>query len=168
MPTKEKVASREKSRLVENGFNARKKSLPAGKYVITRAGKRIGMLQRIRNNLPTFSAHLLYTSYIRPSMEYCNVTWTGCGKSYADSFEKLQRSAARIVMRSNSDFALNCLKWSSLNQRRDNHVSTLVNKCIAGKCPSFFKHYFTMNSVLFGTSDKAIINPKTDFTTTFA
>ena len=67
-------------------------------------------------------------------------------KAMHTHWKKLQRSAARIVMRSNNSVCtLNYLKWSSLNQRRDSHVFTLVNKCIAGKCPSFFKHYFAMN-----------------------
>lgn len=76
-------------------------------------------------------------------------------KAMPTHWKKLQRSAARIVMRSNNSVCtLNYLKWSSLNQRRDSHVFTLVNKCIAGKYPSFLKHYFTMNKDIVSRTTK--------------
>ena len=60
--------------------------------------------------------------------------------------ERLQRRAARIIMKkSSSDEALKSLTYDILEVRRDKHVYNLVRKCIAGRSPQFFKNYFTYN-----------------------
>ena len=38
------------------------------------------------------------------------------------------------------------LKWPELQSRRDEHTFKLVNKCISGNCPQFFKQYFNFNN----------------------
>ena len=44
-------------------------------YTVDRAGKRLGMLYRIRGNIATYCADLIYKSYIRPiTAEYADVT----------------------------------------------------------------------------------------------
>ena len=40
------------------------------KYVLSRVGKRLGMLGRIRGNLTSDRANSIYTAYIRPIMDY--------------------------------------------------------------------------------------------------
>ena len=47
---------------------------------------------------------------------------------------------------SDSDKALDYLKWPSLVNRRESHVNELVKRCIKEHCPRFFKNYFTFNS----------------------
>ncbi len=60
--------------------------------------------------------------------------------------ERLQRRAAIIVLKtSSSDVALESLKWDSLGIRRNEHVLKLVNKCLKGYIPQYFKKYFTYN-----------------------
>ena len=58
----------------------------------------------------------------------------------------MQRRAARIVTKLNSsDKAMDSLKWSPLEARRNYHVFKLVKKSINGRCPQFLKNYFTFN-----------------------
>ncbi len=115
------------------------------KYILSRAGKRLGMLGRIRNDLKPHCANIVYVSFIRLILEYCDTVWDRCGN--ASSLEKLQRRAARIVSRiPESDKAMNMLKWPSLQSRRDDNIFKSVNKCIQGRCPQLFKNYFTFNS----------------------
>ena len=45
-----------------------------------------------------------------------------------------------------SDKALMDIKWPELQSRRDEHTFKLVNKCISGNCPQFFKQYFNFNN----------------------
>lgn len=117
------------------------------KYILSRAGRRLGMLGRIRNDLTSHCANIIYVSFIRPIVEYCDTVWDCCGVGNATSLEKLQRRAARIVTRiDESDRAIDMVKWTSLQNRRDNHVFKLVKKCIQGRCPQFFKNYFIFNS----------------------
>ena len=47
------------------------------KYILSRAGKRLGMLGRIMENLTSHCADSIYTAYIRPIMDYIIVTPCG-------------------------------------------------------------------------------------------
>ena len=47
---------------------------------------------------------------------------------------------------SDSDRALDYLKWPSLVNKRESHVDELVKRCIKGRRPQFFKNYFIFNS----------------------
>ena len=106
--------------------------------MMSKAGKRIGMSGRLRDNLTAHSANIVYTSFIRPVIEYCDSIWACCGKGHAQQLERLQRRAARIVTKgNNSDIALSNLKWTSLESRRERHVFNLVKKSLRGQCPKF-------------------------------
>ena len=105
------------------------------------------MLRRIWGNLTSDCANSIYTAYIRPIMDYCDIVWNCCGVGNSSSLEKLQRRVAKIVSKMNDSYkALDYIKWPSLVNRRENHVNELVKRCIKGHCPQFFKNYFTINS----------------------
>ena len=93
------------------------------KHVISRAGKRVGILGRLTDNLTAHCVNTVYKSFIRPIIDYCDTVWTCCGKENNDALEKLQRRAARIVTKLNSsDKAMDSLKWSPLEARRNHNV----------------------------------------------
>ena len=48
-------------------------------YTLCRAGKRLGLLRHIRDNLTAHCANTIYTSFIRPIVEYCSCVWGSCG-----------------------------------------------------------------------------------------
>ena len=81
--------------------------------------------------------------------DYCDVTWHNSGKGNSDILESLQRRACRIVCRDtvcgelSSDLLLQRLGWELLHVRREKHVLKLVQKCINGNVPEYFKNYFT-------------------------
>ena len=117
------------------------------KYILSRAGKRLGMLGRIRRNLTPVCANSIHTTFVRPIMDYCDTVWNCCGVGSSWSLERLQRRAAKIVSKmSDSYIALDYLKWPSLVNRRESCVSKLVKRCIKGQWQQFFKNYFTFNS----------------------
>ena len=116
------------------------------KYVLGKAGKRFGMLGRIRNNLTMHCASTIYMSFIRPVLDYCDSMYNCCGEMNTNSLEKLQRLAAWIVCKSkDSGCAMDFLKWGTLLNRREHHTFDIVNKCISGNCPQFFNSYFNFN-----------------------
>ena len=116
------------------------------KYLPTKAGKRVGILGRIRYSSSYSKANTIYTSLIRPIIEYCDSVWRCCGQVNSRAMEALQRRAARIVMRAtDSDSAMDNLKWPTLEQRRRKHILNLVEKCIKGHCPQYFNNYFIFN-----------------------
>ena len=115
-------------------------------YIVSKAGKRIGLLGRIRKQLTTYSASKIFKAFIRPIFDYCDCTWAGCNKTDSNTLERLQRRAARIVLKTASrDVALESLKWGNLYNRRNEHILKLVNKCLKGCTPQHFKQYFTYN-----------------------
>ena len=75
------------------------------KSIRSNIGKRLGMFNRIRNDITMNTADVLYKSFILPIDDYCSAVWNCCGNT--DLIEKLQRRAARIIMKSpSSDEAL--------------------------------------------------------------
>ena len=61
------------------------------KYILSRAGKRLGMLGHIRGNLTSQCADSIYTAYIRPIMDYCDTVWNCCGLGNSTSLERTSR-----------------------------------------------------------------------------
>ena len=59
-------------------------------------------------------------------LDYYDSVWNCCNKSNMECLERLQRRADRIVMRSDTDTALINLKWTTLANRRNQHVVDLV------------------------------------------
>ena len=123
--------------------------------LISKAGKRIGLLGRLRRVLACHSANVIYLSMIRPTLEYCSGVWGCCGEVNSNKLETLQRRAGRVVVRTcNSKLAMEALKWEDLKTRRDDNIANLVKKCIKGHCPQFFKNYFTYNRTVSGRSTR--------------
>ena len=117
------------------------------KYVLSRYGKRLRMLERIRENLTSVCANSIYTAYIRRIMDYCDTVWKSCGVGNSSSLERLQRRASKIVSKTGeSERALDYRKWPSLVNRGESHVNELVKRCIKGQYPQFFKNCFPYNS----------------------
>ena len=104
------------------------------------------MLSRTRNNISINTANIIYKSFILPVLDYCDIAWNCCGKVNADSLERLQRRAARIIVRTQrSEEALEQLRYEPLESRRERHVLKFVKKCIHGRAPQFFNNYFMFN-----------------------
>ena len=84
--------------------------------MISKVGKRVGMLGRLRDNLTTHSANVVYISLIRPILEYCDTLWGCCGEGNSQALEALQKRAGRIVARTfRSSLAMDILILNSLS-----------------------------------------------------
>ena len=95
--------------------------------LISKAGKRIGLLGRLRQFLTSHSA-VIYLSMIRPTFEYCSVVWGCCGEVNSNKLETLQRRAGRTVIRTcNGNLAIEAFKWEELKTKRNDHIAKLVN-----------------------------------------
>ena len=109
------------------------------KSILCKAGKRVGMLGRVRRHITSHSANTVYISMIRPIIEYCSGVWACCGEVNSGTLERLQNRAARIVAQTpDSNSAIEFLKWNTLKMRRDQNVYKLVKKSLNGQCPQYF------------------------------
>ena len=110
--------------------------------VFSKASKRIGMLQRIRNDITVNAADMVYKSFILPMLDYCHTAvWSCCNKEDAERLERLQTHAARVVY----PWLMTTLRWTSLYERREHHVLRLARKALNGSVPQFLTNYFTFN-----------------------
>ena len=100
-------------------------------YVKMKVSKTLGMFSRIRSSLTTEASNRLYKSMILPNLEYCCAVFHGCGKGNEEELERLQRRAARIVLKtvhlSTQDMASG-LGWDPLKTRRKKHIVKLVKE----------------------------------------
>ena len=66
--------------------------------MISKAGKCVGVLGRLCNNLMTHSADVAYISLIRPILKYCDILWGCCGEGNSQALEAIQKRARRIQL----------------------------------------------------------------------
>ena len=52
---------------------------PHIQYILSKAGKRLGMLSRLRRDLTCHAANTLYLSFIHPIFDYGDTVWNCCG-----------------------------------------------------------------------------------------
>ena len=83
----------------------------------------------------------LYTSFIRPTLEYASIVWDGCSVQDAEKLEKVQLSAARIVTGLPSFASKESLYfetgWETLKARR--YVAKMITmfKINTGNVPEY-------------------------------
>ena len=122
------------------------------RQLISRAGKRMGMLSRLRRSLTRESANVVYCSLIRPILEYCVSVCRCCKEGHKNGLEALQNRAARIVARTVcSNPGTDVLKWPTLVERCHKTVFKLIKKCLQGQghgqCPQYYDLSITMGAL---------------------
>ena len=102
--------------------------------ITSKVAKVIGVLRRLKSLLPHHVLVTVYKSLILPHFDYCSSVWGNLGKVLAQKLQKLQNRAARIITGSDytirSSEILTGLNWSTLEQRRDQHLKLLMFKTI--------------------------------------
>jgi hypothetical protein len=66
-----------------------------------KASAKVGMLRRLRNDISMHNANIVYKSYVLPTLDYYDTVWNCCNAGDEERLEKIQRRAARIVMKVN-------------------------------------------------------------------
>ena len=65
--------------------------------ILSIAYKKLSLLKKLKFKVNRKTLSLMYTSFIRPQLEYASVVWGCCQQGDSDKLEKLQLYAARIV-----------------------------------------------------------------------
>ena len=109
--------------------------------ILTSASLMIGIMRKLKYEFSRRALNRIYTSYVRPVLEYSSVVWDGCEFEQRNSLEKLQNEAARIVTGLTKSVSLNRLYreygWQTLQERRTNQTLKLMYKVVNDMVPSY-------------------------------
>ena len=86
------------------------------------AAKVLGIMRKLKFSLSRSALNKTYFSYLLPTLEYASSVWDGCTAQNADTLDKVQNAAARIVTGLTRSVSLDKLfkecGWLSLLERR--------------------------------------------------
>ena len=106
--------------------------------VIMKSSKLINIMKSLKYILDWRTLETVYTSFIRPILEYASPVWSGCTEADAKRLEDIQLQAARIVTGAMYGTSIDKLYeevgWQSLVQHRESAKLTL--------CPWLFMLYY--------------------------
>ena len=141
--------------------------------VKSKAWSRVDNMKRLRFLLDRKSLEIIYTSFIRPILEYADVVWDNCTQYEKQELEKVQHEAARIVSGCTRLVSIRLLYnevgWESLETRRTKHKLVLFFKMSKGFCPHYLSQLAPQSvgerssRVLRNSSDVVGIASRTSF-----
>ncbi len=103
-------------------FDERMTWQPHIEQLILKSNKKIGLIWQISNQFPRSCAETIYTSYIRPILDYACICYDNCSVNLNQRLEVVQRKAAlactRAIRRTPTKDLLAELGWSTLETRR--------------------------------------------------
>ena len=110
-----------------------------------KGSKRVGVLMRLRNLIPTETKLQLYKAAILPYLTYCHLVWHLCRSSDARRLERIQQRALRAVFCDKSstyDTLLSMAGLCSLRNRRLQDIGILMYKVMHNLCPNYISSFF--------------------------
>ena len=114
-----------------------------------KASKRVGVLSRLRNLIPTEAKLLLYKTSVLPYLTYCHLIWHFCKASDSRKVERVQERALRIVFNSQSEEYSSLLKRAELPtllNRRLQDIAILMFKVKYGMVPDSVQDIFNIKT----------------------
>ena len=109
-------------------------------HIFARASKKLTMLNRIRHTVPRLALENLYTSMIRPILDYADILYNNCTLSIGRRIECIQRRAALICTcaykYTEHIKLLHETGWPDLKSRRNFHTLCTYHKIFQRLGPS--------------------------------
>ena len=117
--------------------------------ILCTASKTVGIMRKLKYSIGRKALNQIYLSYVRPILEYSCLVWNGCTDQNANSLEKLQNEAARIVTGLTRSVSLENLYrecgWESLKHRRTMQQYYFMYKVNNNSVPSYINDLFPPN-----------------------
>ena len=91
-----------------------------------KVSQRLGPLCRARPHLNT-----IYKAFILLVLDYCDICWSSVGSTLTEKLERLQKRAARVVLRegaSKDPVSRAQLGWANLRSGRQQYLGTFIFK----------------------------------------
>lgn len=109
--------------------------------IASKAWTRVNVMRKLKFILNRKALQMIYTTFIRPVLEYSDIIWDNCTQYEKNELDKIQLEAARIVTGSTklvSSARLNSeVGWENLSSRRRKHKLTLFYKMLNGITPDY-------------------------------
>ena len=112
--------------------------------VVKGVSKSLDAMRKLKYSTDRKTLDSVYTTFIRPKLEYGNVIWNNCSQHDRNLLENLQLNAARIVTgakrgTSHSKIYEEC-GWETLAERRENSQLVLFHKMVHKKTPLYLSN----------------------------
>ena len=111
-------------------------------YITKQAWNRINIMRKLKFKLDRSSLEIIFTTFIRPLLEYGDIVWDNCTQFEKQEIEKIQIEAARIAPGTAKIVSLNALYqetgWVTLEKRRENHKLVMFYKMYNNSVLPFF------------------------------
>ena len=142
-------------------------------YIKEKAWQRLNVMRRLKFILDRRSLEIVYTSFIRPLLEYGDTIWDNCTLYEKQELDKIQNEAARIATGATALVSIqdlhNEVGWESLQTRRTNHKLSLFFKMQHDLTPPYLTNLVppsvseTSRYPLRNADDYATIQCKTQY-----
>ena len=97
-------------------------------FIANKISRSIGIIYRIKDNIPQFVLKYLYNSLILPYLTYCITVWGGTFQTHLDRLCKLQKRAIRLIC----------------NKSYLEHTNPLFNSSPTLKLEDLFNYHLTL------------------------
>jgi hypothetical protein len=110
-----------------------------------KANKCLGVIRPLKHRLDRRSLETLYTSYVRPVIEYADAVWDvpDDHRHMLKTLDKVQKEAAKVVSgataRCTTEELHTELGWEPLSRRRKLHRASMMNKIDQGLAPTYLQ-----------------------------
>ena len=105
-------------------------------HVAKKASRRLHFLRLLaKGGMPPEDLVTVYTTLVRPVLEYANVVYVGCTESQRKTLEAVQKRAMKIVNRNNNSPTSVPLVLPTLQSRREDAARTLLTRMRATDHP---------------------------------
>jgi len=109
--------------------------------IIARANKRLDVLCHLSYMLDRKTLNTMYTSFIRPVLDYGDVLYNGCTIYQAQAIELVQKRAARIITGgirgTPTQRMYDELEWVTMSERRNFHCLCKYHSIFYGLAPEY-------------------------------
>ena len=122
-------------------------------------------MRKLKFLLDRESLQIIYTSFIRPILEYSDIVWDNITQYEVIALQKIQNEAARIVMGATKLVSIHILNreigWESLQNRRSKHKLCMFYKMKNNLTPTYLSSLVpeTFESTIYSLRDAQNIRP---------
>ena len=116
----------------------------------------ISSIRQVSRYLSVDTRKLLYNTLVLPHLQYCSTVWLPCSQALSLRLERVQNYSMRVILnqppRTPSAFLRKQLNWTTLAQRRQNHMLSQVHRCLIGRAPQYLRDKFVRNSCFYSST----------------